>query len=56
MESEEESIVAKKSKTDTRPPGVWDSFHVTDGRLVTGTNPQSAKETAEAVLVAFRAL
>jgi len=36
-----------------RPPGVWDSFHVTDGRLVTGTNPASATETAEAAVEAF---
>jgi hypothetical protein len=41
------------SATDDRPPGVWDSFHVTDGRLVTGTNPASAKETAEAAVEAF---
>jgi len=39
-----------------RPPGVWDSFHVTDGRVVTGTNPESATETAEAAVVAFEAL
>ncbi|MCJ1455297.1 hypothetical protein MMC28_005651 [Mycoblastus sanguinarius] len=30
-----------------RSDGVWDDFHVTDGRIVTGMNPQSAKSTAE---------
>lgn len=44
------------SATDARPPGVWDSFHVTDGRLVTGTNPASATETAEAAVEAFNKL
>jgi len=39
-----------------RPPGVWDSFHVTDGRVVTGTNPASSKETANAILEAFEKL
>lgn len=41
---------------DVRPPGVWDAFHVTDGRLVTGTNPASAKETAQAAVEAFEKL
>lgn len=35
------------------PPGPWDSFTQTDGRLVTGANPASASATAEAVVVAF---
>ncbi|KAJ9605699.1 plasma membrane heat shock protein [Cladophialophora chaetospira] len=39
-----------------RPDGVWDDFHVVDGRIVTGTNPQSAKSTAEAVLKVFEKL
>lgn len=50
------TIVKLTFKTDERPPGVWDSFHVTDGRLVTGTNPASAKEAAEAAVKAFEAL
>ncbi|KAK3710568.1 plasma membrane heat shock protein [Vermiconidia calcicola] len=37
----------------TRPEGVWDSFDVVDGRVVTGTNPASATETANAVLKEF---
>jgi putative intracellular protease/amidase len=41
---------------DAGPPGPWDAFHVTDGRVVTGTNPTSAKETAEAVLEVFEKL
>ncbi|TVY64154.1 Glyoxalase, partial [Lachnellula suecica] len=39
-----------------RPDGVWDDFHVADGRLVTGTNPQSAKSTAKAALEIFEKL
>jgi len=39
-----------------RPKGVWDDFHVTDGRLVTGTNPQSARSTAKAAVEAFEKL
>ncbi|ORY01806.1 class I glutamine amidotransferase-like protein [Clohesyomyces aquaticus] len=39
--------------TYSRPEGVWDSFHVTDGRVITGTNPASATETAKAVVEVF---
>ncbi|BEJ11469.1 hypothetical protein CspHIS471_0108910 [Cutaneotrichosporon sp. HIS471] len=35
------------------PPGPWDAFTQTDGRLVTGANPASATVTAEAVVAAF---
>ena len=38
---------------DVRSKGVWDSFHVSDGRLITGMNPQSAKELALVVVEAF---
>jgi putative intracellular protease/amidase len=41
---------------DVRPAGVWDDFHFTDGRLVTGTNPQSARSTAKAALEIFESL
>ena len=41
---------------DERGAGVWDDFHVVDGRLVTGQNPQSAKSTAKAVVEAFEKL
>ncbi|KAF2027444.1 class I glutamine amidotransferase-like protein [Setomelanomma holmii] len=39
-----------------RPKGVWDDFHVTDGRIVTGANPQRAKSTAEEIVKVFEAL
>jgi putative intracellular protease/amidase len=42
--------------TDAPAPGPWDAFHVVDGRVVTGTNPASATETAEAVLEVFKTL
>jgi putative intracellular protease/amidase len=38
------------------PPGPWDSFTQTDGRLVTGANPASASATAIAVVEAFNKL
>lgn len=38
---------------DERSSGVWDDFHVVDGRLITGMNPQSGTSTAEAVVKAF---
>ncbi|KAJ9618069.1 plasma membrane heat shock protein, partial [Knufia peltigerae] len=39
-----------------RSEGVWDDFHVTDGRIVTGMNPQSAKSTAKAAVDIFQKL
>jgi putative intracellular protease/amidase len=39
-----------------RAPGVWDDFHLVDGRVITGMNPQSATSTAEAVMTAFEKL
>ncbi|CEI61864.1 hypothetical protein FVEN_g2920 [Fusarium venenatum] len=39
-----------------RAPGIWDDFHVVDGRLVTGQNPASAASTAEAAVAVFEAL
>lgn len=41
---------------DAPAPGPWDAFHVVDGRVVTGTNPASARETAEVVLDVFKTL
>lgn len=38
---------------DVRADGVWDDFHVVDGKVVTGMNPQSAKSTTEAAIKAF---
>jgi putative intracellular protease/amidase len=45
-----------ETTTDAPAPGPWDAFHVVDGRVVTGTNPASATETAEAVLEVFKSL
>ena len=39
--------------TYVSPPGPWDSFTVTDGRVVTGANPASAHATAVAAVEAF---
>ncbi|KAH7138777.1 class I glutamine amidotransferase-like protein [Dendryphion nanum] len=39
-----------------RPDDVWGDFHVTDGRIVTGTNPQSATSTAKEAVRVFESL
>lgn len=39
-----------------RSEGVWDDYHVVDGRVVTGQNPQSAGSTAKAVVEVFKGL
>ncbi|KIW57792.1 hypothetical protein PV05_02351 [Exophiala xenobiotica] len=39
-----------------RADGVWDDFHVTDGRIVTGMNPQSGKSTAKAAVDVYEKL
>ena len=44
------------NKLDVRPDDIWGDFHVTDGRVVTGTNPQSAASTAKEVLKVFESL
>ncbi|PYH75480.1 class I glutamine amidotransferase-like protein [Aspergillus uvarum CBS 121591] len=36
-----------------RSAGIWDDFHVVDGRLVTGQNPASATSTAQAAIEVF---
>ena len=36
-----------------RSSGIWDDFHIVDGRLITGQNPASAASTARAVVTAF---
>jgi putative intracellular protease/amidase len=38
---------------DVRSEGVWDDYHIVDGRIVTGMNPQSAKSTATAAVEVF---
>ena len=42
--------------TYVSPPGPWDSFTVTDDRVVTGANPASAHATAVAAVEAFKNL
>ncbi|KAI1113749.1 class I glutamine amidotransferase-like protein [Nemania sp. NC0429] len=51
-----EELAARLGATYKRSEGVWDDFHVVDGRLVTGQNPASARSTAEAVVEAFEKL
>lgn len=48
-----EDLATRLGATYERGRGVWDDFHVVDGRLVTGQNPQSALSTAQAVVEAF---
>jgi putative intracellular protease/amidase len=38
---------------DVRPANVWEDFVVKDGRIVSGTNPQSAKSAAQMAVAAF---
>lgn len=49
-------FVLSNSMTDVSPPGPWDAFTITDGRIVTGANPASAHVTAEAAVKTFNAL
>ncbi|OAL18455.1 hypothetical protein AYO22_10651 [Fonsecaea multimorphosa] len=49
-------LLTSFAASDVRADGVWDDFHVTDGRVVTGMNPQSAKSTAEATVAVFEKL
>ena len=46
-------VAEKEGATYIEPEGPWDNFTVTDGRIVTGVNPQSAVKTAEDVIAAF---
>ena len=48
-----EEAAGKAGGTYVAPPGPWDSFTWTDGRIVTGANPASAEATAVAVVKAF---
>lgn len=50
LESKLSSLGAKYAKA----PALWQSFTVTDGKLVTGQNPASSRATAEATLKALR--
>ncbi|KAF5013072.1 hypothetical protein FDECE_899 [Fusarium decemcellulare] len=51
-----EEVAARLSATYERSSGVWDDFHVVDGRLVTGQNPASANSTAKAAVDVFNSL
>lgn len=51
-----ESSAAAAGATYVSPPGPWDAFAVTDGRVVTGANPASAHKTAVEAVKAFDAL
>ncbi|GAB7352859.1 hypothetical protein MBLNU459_g3462t1 [Dothideomycetes sp. NU459] len=48
-----EAAAASAGATYIAPPGPWDAFSHTDGRIVTGANPASAHVTAEAAVKAF---
>lgn len=41
---------------DVPPPGPWDAFAISDGRIVTGANPASATVTAEEAVKVFQTL
>ncbi|KAL5592503.1 hypothetical protein FOBRF1_013529 [Fusarium oxysporum] len=51
-----EEVAARLGATYKRAPGIWDDFHVVDGRLVTGQNPASAESTAKAAVTVFETL
>ncbi|RDW76158.1 hypothetical protein BP5796_06979 [Coleophoma crateriformis] len=51
-----DELAERLGATYERSSGVWDDFHVIDGRLITGQNPQSSASTARAVVEAFDAL
>lgn len=48
--------IALLTSLDVRSAGIWDDYHVVDGRLVTGQNPASARSTAEAAVEVFEKL
>ena len=50
-----EQAAADSGATYVSPPGPWDSFTQTDGRIVTGANPASATATAEEAVKAYEA-
>ncbi|KAK2684916.1 hypothetical protein QWA68_016403, partial [Fusarium oxysporum] len=51
-----EEVAARLGATYERALGIWDDFHVVDGRLVTGQNPASAESTAKAAVAVFETL
>ena len=46
-------VAEKEGATYVEPEGPWDNFTVTDGKIVTGVNPQSAAKTAEESIAAL---
>lgn len=46
-------VAEKVGATYVAPKGDWDDFTVTDGKIVTGVNPASAKSTAAKAVSAF---
>ncbi|KAJ5510059.1 ThiJ/PfpI [Penicillium expansum] len=51
-----EELAARLGAKYERSVGIWDDFHVVDGRLVTGQNPASATSTAKAAVEVFEKL
>ncbi|KAJ5872788.1 uncharacterized protein N7529_005141 [Penicillium soppii] len=51
-----EELAVRLGAKYERSAGIWDDFHVVDGRLVTGQNPASAGSTAKAVVEVFETL
>lgn len=51
-----ESSAAEAGAKYVSPPGPWEAFSHTDGRLVTGANPQSGVVVTQAAIKAFDAL
>ena len=56
LENHVEATKTNETPLDAGPSGPWDAFHVTDGRVITGTNPASAMETADVVIEVFEKL
>ncbi|KAK8054942.1 class I glutamine amidotransferase-like protein [Apiospora rasikravindrae] len=51
-----EASAADAGATYVAPPGPWDAFAMSDGRIVTGANPASANVTAEKCMEVFNTL
>ncbi|KAJ5613008.1 ThiJ/PfpI [Penicillium lagena] len=51
-----DEVAQRLGATYERSAGIWDDFHVVDGRLVTGQNPASALSTAKAAVEVFEKL
>lgn len=49
-----EGIAGQLGATYRAPPGIWDDFSITDGKLVTGSNPASATLTAQKAIKALQ--